>query len=121
MIAPWQMMVASWVISKLWSTFGHDVKHRLKTARHPAAKRVGDLLPTPTNPPNSSSTSQGGQSPASAANHAPQSASQSTQPHVSPPKPNYDTQVLDSDDTQNANQASLPQGSVLSGLRDSTA
>lgn len=113
-IAPWQMMIASWVLNQLWGAFGGEVKSRLQSARHPLIGRVGKLLPNPTGPLAGTrnfaprlrrSSKLKAHAPGSAAVHA---------------QPQYDTQPLPSV-AQPQNSSRLPKGSVLSSLRDSTA
>jgi hypothetical protein len=101
-IAPWQMLAASWAIRYLWKLFGPEVKSRLTSARHPAARRLGTILPRPSGvlPP-------------------PPAPAASTPVR---PIPAYNTQTLPPAAPQPSPQSSpLPSGSVLSSLRDSTA
>lgn len=48
-IGPWQMLVATWAMRKLWQRYGDDVRAKVGQVDHPAAQRVHDWLPT-TNP-----------------------------------------------------------------------
>jgi hypothetical protein len=46
-IGPWQVMITMWVLRKVWDKYGGDVKSHLSNVNHPAARRIGDLIPAP--------------------------------------------------------------------------
>ena len=48
-IGPWQMLLVSWALQKLWQRYGDDVRARVGKVDHPVAERVHDWLPS-TNP-----------------------------------------------------------------------
>lgn len=124
-IGPWQLMMAMWLVNKIWGKYGNNVKSHLLTAPHPAAKGLGSLLPDPQNAGTStlSSTTPSVATPALAppagASTAPAAANP---PHMSThvAGPSGSSHQPPSHDTQRLPGASLPQGSVLSALRGSS-
>jgi len=45
-IGPWQMMIAMWMMKRLWKRYGDDVRTHLMTHDNALANRVGAYLPT---------------------------------------------------------------------------
>lgn len=45
-IGPWQMLIATWVLRKLWQRYGDDVRARVAKVDHPAAQKIYDLIPS---------------------------------------------------------------------------
>jgi hypothetical protein len=101
-LSPWQLMIATWVVRRLWSFYGGHVKMRLTAHQNPVARHVGTLLPDPTadNTPAPSSAQPAPTQPTAAAS---QPAPTMTPPPPAPAK-SYGTQKLS-------------PGSVLSALR----
>ena len=48
-IGPWQMMLITWMVRKLWTRYGDDVKARVGQVDHPAARQIHDWIPTTRN------------------------------------------------------------------------
>jgi hypothetical protein len=102
--SPWQVMVATWILERLWKEFGDDVKHKLTHTKSPAVNRLGQMIPAPGD----AAQAQPAQSQPALAG-APQGNGQPSQSTAQ--APNYDTQKLQT--------GPLPSGSVLSSLRSS--
>ena len=45
-IGPWQMLLLTWALRKLWQRYGDDVRARVGKVDHPAAQRLYDLIPS---------------------------------------------------------------------------
>lgn len=100
-IQPWQIMAALWLAGRIWSLYGARFKQKLRTAKHPLAGHLHDLLPDT----------------ADAANSAPTAV---TPALPARPAPQYHTQPLGGDPAGmngGSPSSNLPAGSVLTGLR----
>ena len=96
----WQIMVMTWILERLWKTFGDDVKYKLTHTKSLFVNRLGEMIPAPGD--------------AAKAQHAPSGTAQGAAPMPQPvvqTTPGYDTQKLPNDP--------LPAGSVLGSLRSS--
>ena len=47
-LTPWQLIIASWALRKLWGLYGGHVKHRMTGSNNATTRHVGTLLPDPT-------------------------------------------------------------------------
>jgi len=120
-IGPWQMMVAMWMLKRIWKRYGDDVRTRLMTHDNALANRVGAYLPTgaPDNATSVNATSATTASATPATVNIPASNSSSAAPAATPPAVTHDTTLLPTrrlPGAQNGAQAK-PQGSLLSKLR----
>lgn len=101
-IGPWQMMIAMWVLRKLWAAYGDDVKGHMLNSKNKFVNQVATSLPST---PGATTTQNAAPDPDMAA-PAPVYSQPST-------PPSYATQPL-------APAAPRP-GSLLSRLRGSTS
>ena len=125
-IGPWQMMAAMWIIRRIWSMYGHQIKDRLGSTGNPLVGHLRDLLPDTPGAPASSASTPSTSTPSSGAQQATAQPTGSQQaspppPPAARPAPQYRTQPLSSaantNSTSPTDTAPLPSGSVLNGRR----
>lgn len=103
--SPWQIMVVTWVLDRLWKTFGDDVKYKLTHTKSPAVNHLAKNIPAPGD--HTAQPAQPAQAPAPVV--APQVTRNTAPSAAKRSSARYDTQRLPQDP--------LPPGSVLGSLR----
>ena len=119
MIGPWQMMLATWVIKRVWARHGTKIKDHLMNNANDLTRRAAQYIPD-----SKSAGATGAASSNRASTNVPAVA---PAPTPTPrPAPNFNTQVLSgapqnpsttNAPTPNTSQNPLPQGSILGKLR----
>jgi hypothetical protein len=103
--SPWQIMAATWLLERLWKTYGDDVKHKLTHTKSPAVNKLGQMIPAPGDADAPAATS-------SNVVTAPATVTSTPAPQQMAPKAPGTTYA-----TQRLPQDPLPPGSVLGSLR----
>ena len=127
MIGPWQMMAATWVLKRVWARHGTNIKSRLMNNANDLTRRAAQYIPDPKGAGAASGVASGAKPNTTSSTRSAPSVTPSATPMPTPastprPAPNFNTQVLGGDSTNNAptsttSQSSLPQGSILGKLR----
>lgn len=138
MIGPWQMMLATWIIKRVWARHGTTIKNHLQNNANDLTRRAAKYIPDPkTSGANANANAAAGSANATSSTRSAPTIAPTPTPVPTPrPAPNFNTQVLGgapnnapspnapspnappSNAPQNPlPQGSLPQGSILGKLR----
>lgn len=49
-LSSWQIMAATYVLRRVWSAYGGEIRARLATAKHPAVRSLASKIPDPVAP-----------------------------------------------------------------------